>query len=166
VIAIGAEAYKVDPQVFVAVIEAAVGGDKKKLAQSAARVMAPAKNDPQASVKIDDQEGLVFTPETVSATPRSPDFGKTDFEQHYPDVDLQIRATDRDSHKRGWAGVIPGLVDHRVRLILADGIPADSLADKFSVRANVTVQYSKPASTGMHRATSIVVERIIPDNEL
>lgn len=161
VIAIGAEAYSVNPDAFAKIIAAAVGPDRKRLAEDAARVIAPAKNDPQASVKVAGEEGLTFVPATVKATPRTPNFGKSEFDEHYPDVDLQIRASDRDSSKRGWAGVIPGLIDHRVKVILADGVPADTIANKFSVRADVTVRYGKQANESEHKPEAIVIERLI-----
>lgn len=165
IIAIGAESYSVDPAAFATIIEAAVGADKKKLANGAARVLAPAKHDPQATVQIDGEQGLVFTPDTVKATPTHPEFGRAEFEQHYPDVDLQIRATDRDSHTSGWRAVIPGMVDRRVKLILPDNIRPDQLADNAAVRADVTVLYSKPASTGVQKPVAIEIERLIPDDE-
>lgn len=164
IIAIGAESYNVSPEDFARVLEVAIGADKKRLAGDAAKVLAPAKHDPDAAVQIAGQNGLVFTPTTVQATPTHPEFGTYEFDQHVPDVDLEIRATDRDSSKRGWGGVIPGLVDRRVRLILADGISIADLADKFVVRADVTVHYSKPEKSGIHKPVAITVERLVTDD--
>lgn len=57
------------------------------------------------------------------------------------DVDLQIRAMDLDSGAKGWAAVIPGKVDRRVRLKLGEGIKPEAVAKKLSMRADVAIYY-------------------------
>ena len=55
---------------------------------------------------------------------------------------VQIRATDLDHHKTGWAGILPGVIDERISFKLAENVkPAD--LNHFQVRADVTVFFKR-----------------------
>ncbi|MNH42854.1 hypothetical protein D3C79_1046410 [compost metagenome] len=76
---------------------------------------------------------------------------------------MEIRATDLDSLSRGWAAIIRGLVDRRVKLVLDEGVDPQSLAGKFKVRADVIVKFRMSAKTKKMEPVSITVQRIIED---
>ncbi|MCG9093983.1 hypothetical protein [Laribacter hongkongensis] len=83
---------------------------------------------------------------------RAPSSLEIDVQPHealYPDVDLHIRATNLDSHSTGWAALIPGLIEKRVKMVLDDGVDPREVAGKFTVRANVIV-HSKPQGKGQN----------------
>lgn len=140
IINIGAGQVDVTPETFRAIVEAAVT-DKKGLAQSTVRMFQAARSDRQASIVIDGNNEMTFSPDVIAATPTKVEIDKQEKVEHLRDVDLQIRATDLDSISRGWAAVIPGRVDRRVRLKLDPAIRPTEIADKFSVRADVSVFY-------------------------
>ncbi|WP_049780147.1 hypothetical protein [Aromatoleum aromaticum] len=79
------------------------------------------------------------------------------------DVDLQIRATNLDHPTRGWAALIPGRVDRRVRMELDDGVSPRDVAGRFQVRADVTVHYKRPPSGKKYVPAIIQVHRVIHD---
>lgn len=78
--------------------------------------------------------------------------------KNFKDIDVQIRATDRDKDS-GWAAIIEGVVERRVRLILPADINKDSLANNKTVRADVSVQF-KISKTGELEAQNITLERL------
>lgn len=164
VIIIGAEAYNTHPDQLVQIVNAAVGSDRKRLAQDSANFIAPAKNDPNGAIEIDGNQQLTIPAETVRAMPRQVVQEEYESNIEYKDVDLEIRASDRDSGARGWAGVVRDLFSRRIKLVLSDDVAAHDLANRFHVRADIVVT-SKPDASGQLRPSQIYVERIIPDNE-
>lgn len=141
IINIGAGEVGMTPEAFKAVVETAIK-DKKALAENTVAFFKPARADRNASITFDDNDAVRFSPEVIAATPKVVKMEKTDHSKDYSDVDLQVRATDLDHNKTGWAGVIPDLIDRRIPLKLAENVkPAD--LNHFQVRADVTVFYKR-----------------------
>ena len=163
VIIVGAEAYGKSPDQVVEIVRAAVGGDRKRLAQESANFVAPAKNDPKGTIEFDGNAKLTVPAETVQAMPRQVVQEQNELNVEYKDVDLEIRASDRDSGATGWAAVVRDLFDRRVKLVLADNIAAQELANRFHVRADIVVK-QKPNQAGQFKPVQIYLERIIPDD--
>lgn len=153
IINIGAGEVSMTPEEFKTIVEAAVG-NKKDLAKNAVRLFNPARADGQAGIVIDGNNDLSFSPEVIASTPRTVEVDKQKSAEFLRDVDLQIRAMDRDSGTRGWACLIPGKIDRRIRLKLDEGIRPADIAGKFSVRADVYVYYRLDKST----------KKMIPDH--
>lgn len=162
-IAIGAEAYQVSPEQFVAVIEAVGSIDKKKLAQSAAKVVAPAKREEGAEIVMAGNDRLLIPNATVSQVPDTVEFDAFEIDQPHRDVDLEIRATDLDSTSRGWAGVIDGIANRRVKLLFADGVNPEALAGKLKVRADVIVKSRMSPKSKQMEPVSITITELIDD---
>jgi hypothetical protein len=141
IIIIGAESYGQKPEDFLKIIEGVAGHDKKKLAQQSVKINAPAKSEEGATVVIDGNADLTFSKEMVKAVPDTVDFEPFEVTDPHSDVDLEIRATDLDSLQRGWAAIIPGLVERRVKLVLGEKIQPEALAGRFKVRADVEILY-------------------------
>ena len=72
---------------------------------------------------------------------------------------MQIRATDLDSVRRGWAAVIPIFGDRRVKVHLEMNVPPEKLAGKKAVRADLTVVF-KTDKTGERVPVLAHVRRI------
>jgi len=141
IINIGAGEVGMTPEAFKAIVETAVK-DKKALAENTVNFFRPARADRDASITFDDNDSVRFSPEVISATPLAVKVEKPDHFKDYSDVDLQIRATDLDHHKSGWAGVIPGMIDRRIPLKLAPNLKLTDL-NRSEVRADVTVFYKR-----------------------
>lgn len=160
IINIGAGALQMSPEAFKAIVEAAVS-NKKELAKSAVKLFEPARSDPQASLVIDGDENISFPPEVIAATPRQVQIDRDEKVEHLRDVDLQIRATDLDSTDRGWAALIPGKIDRRVRLMLDPNVRPAEVADKFQLRADVSVYYKLDGRSNRLAPDHIVLHQVI-----
>nr|WP_288358474.1 hypothetical protein [uncultured Pseudomonas sp.] len=160
IINIGAGEVDMTPEQFTAVVQAAVR-DKKALAKESVKFMAPARTDPESEVKFDGNELAVIPKETIQAAPSSIDVPKDQWQEDFPDVDLQIRATNLDSATSGWAGLINGIVDRRIPIELADGVDPREVASKFKIRADVTVIYEPKGKAKKMTPIRIVVTGIV-----
>lgn len=160
-VVIGAESYAISPEKFAEVIEKVGATDKKKLAQAAVKIIAPAKKEEGATVVMSQDENLAIPVETVKAIPDTVEFEPFEIDEPHPDADVEIRATDLDSSSKGWAAIIRGLVDRRVKLVLEDGVDPQSLAGKFKVRADVIVKFRMSAKTKKMEPVSITVQKMI-----
>lgn len=157
IINVGAGEVDMTPEAFKAVVEAAVK-DKKGLANSAVKIMKPARSDKDARLVLDDSDTLNFSSQVIAATPPAVEINRQEKVEHLSDVDLQIRATNLDSKKQGWAGLIPNKVDRRLKLILDANVMPAQLAGKFKVRADVSIYYRLVKSGS--------ASRMIPDHIL
>ncbi|WP_439861620.1 hypothetical protein [Pseudomonas sp. MBLB4136] len=163
IIIIGAESYGKNPQDFLQIIEGVAGHDKKKLAQQSAKIIAPAKSEEGATVVLDDNESLKVDTDVVKAIPDTVDFDPFEITDPHSDVDLEIRATDLDSLQRGWAAIIPGLVERRVKLKLGENIQPEDLAGKFKVRADVEILYRMSNRTKKMEPVQITAIELISE---
>lgn len=141
IINLGAGQVDLTPEAFKAIVEAAVT-DRKELAKSAVKILKPARLDSQASITFDESDGLRFSPEVVRATPKTVDIEVQKKVEDLLDVDLEIRATNLDSPKNGWAALLPGKIDRRIKLELAEGVSPLDVAGKLKVRADISIYYA------------------------
>lgn len=112
---------------------------------------------------MDQNERLSIPASTVKEVPDNVDFEPYEVDQRHPDVDVEIRATDLDSSSKGWAAIIRGLIDRRVKLLLDEDITPEALAGRFKVRADVSVKYKMSAKTKKLEPVSITIEKLIED---
>src|SRR3546814_9943611 len=104
--------------------------DRRRVARNAVDSVAPARREPGASIEMTVG---VISDAAVRETP-SPEL----MEQVQPAevivklraAEVQIRALDLDSGRRGWAAVIPDLSSRRVSLRVVPGIDLEQLAQE------------------------------------
>lgn len=143
IINIGAGMMEMSAEEFKSLIEGAVN-DKAKLARDALRVVKPAKLDSNASITFNANDELQITPDAVCAIPRyvgEPE--EEEFIEDFAEIDMELRATDLDSTKRGWAVVVPELSERRVRLQLDPTVNPEELYEKRKFRANATIIFGQ-----------------------
>lgn len=143
IINIGAGMMEMSAEEFKLLIEAAIK-DKAKLAKDAVRVVRPAKLDSEAAITFNNEEKLQITPEAVRAMPRyvaEPE--EEEFIEDLPKIEMELRATDLDSTKRGWAVVIPELSERRVRLQLDPTVNPEELYERRKFRGNATIIFGR-----------------------
>ena len=139
IIQIGAGLVDFSAQDFKALIDNAIK-DKKSLAQNAAKVVVPAKRDPDATITFNKNNDLVISNEAIRAMPRFAQVPENEpYIEDFKNIELQIRAIDLDSNKRGWAVVIPEIHVKRIRLQLDPGIKPEVLIGIRKIMAEVTV---------------------------
>ncbi|MES9879514.1 MAG: hypothetical protein ABW185_01375 [Sedimenticola sp.] len=139
IINIGAGMLELEAEEFKALIGGAIK-DKDKLAKNAIRVIKPAKLDPNASITFNDNKLLRIESKTVEAMPRyvsEPE--QEEFIEDFEVIDLEVRATDLDSTKRGWAVVIPDFGKKRVRLQLDPTVSPEEVLEHRKFKGKVTI---------------------------
>lgn len=163
IINIGAGQTEITPERIQAIIDSSVT-DKKTLARSAVKILSPARNDENASLIIGSGNTQYTIPaETIKKVPTDVEFPVDTYTRDHSDVDIEIRATDLDNPEN-WAAVIPGLVDRRVKLVLAPGVNPDDLKRLYSARADVTITYKHTSSkSNPYKPTEIFLKAIIID---
>jgi hypothetical protein len=110
-------------------------------AQNAVNITRPAKRDPEASISIDGQ--AVISNQALSEIPSAlPDQQVKEKSVELEGAIIVIRATDRDSGRKGWGATIPEFSNHRMRVSVAPGNNLDLLAHKDIVVGNVTIFYT------------------------
>lgn len=101
----------------------------KALAVDAVDAVAPLRSDTAASLLVPNVTGARLSPEAVGEIPESlePDEPELSLER-FDNVDVYIRALDRDKTTTGWAAIIPEVSDQRVRLKISAEADMDLLS--------------------------------------
>ncbi|TQI79324.1 hypothetical protein FHU10_0602 [Serratia fonticola] len=164
IINIGAGETNISPERIQSLIDSTLV-DKKVIAKSAVKVLAPARNDDNATLQVgSDNTSITIPSDLIKRTPTEVVFEPDIYTREHYDVDLEIRALDLDNPSKGWAAVIPGLVDRRVKLVLAPGIKPDDLSHKFAYRADVTITYKLTSTKGnAYKPTEIFLSKLITE---
>lgn len=139
IINIGASEANMTPEQLASIIEAAVS-DKKELAKSAVKLLKPARSDPDTSLRLDDSDVLVVTPAAIREAPKKVEIPKQQKLEELHGVEVQIRATDLDSKKTGWAGMIDGKTK-RVKIELDPVVNEADIYGRKVIVADVTLVY-------------------------
>jgi len=114
--------------------------DKKRLARDAVEFVRPAKGDPSATIENDALPALAIPPEVIAETPlhyEPPE--QREQTVIYTNVPVLIYASDRDKRETVWAGMVPGVIDRRIRFILDDSVDPAQLHGRTRVHANIVV---------------------------
>lgn len=139
IIQIGANLVELQAEDFKAIIEGAIS-NKEKLAKDAASFVKPAKLDPTANITFNGNSDLQISSESIRAMPSNlNELEEEEFIQDFTNIDLEIRAFDLDSSKRGWAVIIPILHQKRIPLKLDPTVSPEDLLDQRIITADVTV---------------------------
>lgn len=77
----------------------------------------------------------------------------------YSDVDIQIRALDLDNPSKGWAAVVPDIIERRVKLVLDPNVSAELLSGRLSFRGDITV--ISTLKNNEYKPTEILLREII-----
>lgn len=162
IIAIGAGQAGIEPEALRAIIEAAVP-DKKELADSAVKFFRPARPDRNSGIRMDGVGELTFPPAVIAATPSKLDIPKQEKVEQLHDVDLHVRATNLDSRNTGWAALIPGKVDTRIKLKLDPSVEIEHVAGRYTLRADVALVYRFDDESRQMRPDYILLRNVIDD---
>lgn len=101
----------------------------------------PAKKDIEASIQLDRSQFL--SSQAIAEVPSAlPEEELQEKSIEFANTEIYIRATDRDSGKKGWAATIPEFRESRIRLHVAPGIDLNFLAHSDVIVGNVIVFYS------------------------
>lgn len=89
-----------------------------------------------------DAGGVKLSKESINEFPR--EFKKPPASEEdipYENIELMVRATDRDNLKTGWAVVIPKVSSDRIRMVISPKVNLDKIVRYETVRGDVIVTY-------------------------
>ena len=139
--------------------------NKKELANATIMTLAPAKDQPGSSLKIEadtpSDASFEFTSDAIALTPEKLDDSLAETTTDLSKVVVSIRATDLDNKEKGWAGKIEGLTG-RVRIELAPEVDVNELAFKKNFLADVTLTSKTSRNRSEPKVSGIYVHKIHP----
>lgn len=140
---IGSELTGIAPDVLRGNIEEAVK-ESPEAVKGAVGFVRPAKRDPEAEITVDSEP--YFGPKVLAEVPTTvPDPEPQEKVVELQQTEVHIRATDRDSGRKGWGATIPDFSEKRLRLSIAPGIDLNYLAHHDVVIGAVAVFYTVDA---------------------
>lgn len=114
--------------------------DKKRLAKDAVLALSPAREDSSAGIEVDGFESLNISPEYIAEAPTEVLIPEPlEKIEMYQNVEIVIYASDRDKHNSGWAGMVPGIIDKRVKFEIGDHVKPTKLHGRTRVKADIDV---------------------------
>jgi hypothetical protein len=112
----------------------------KRLARESVDFVRPAMSDPDAEIENIDVPNATIPANVIAEAPETYEPPEQDErETQYSNAPIVIHASDRDKRAQVWAGIVPGIVDHRIRFILEDNVDPARLHGQTRVNADITV---------------------------
>lgn len=160
IINIGAGEVKLTPEAFSAIVESAIK-DRQQTTSHAVRFLAPTRNDNQSTVQIsgEDMPSLEITRGAISETPSKPTLPKNQWLEDISQIQVELRATDLDSKKSGWAGKIDGKTD-RVKIELDPAVSESEIFGKQKITADVTIIHTMAKQGIESKPSRICIRKI------
>lgn len=159
----GAGALSITPEAFEAAMRAAVT-DKKAVAESALKLMAPARAQPGSSVSISEvgRPGVDFTfpAEAVAEVPARIELEANERMEEYKNTRLTIRATNLDSKKSGWAGKL-ALREERLTIELDPAVSEADIFGRQEVMVDAALVFKEKGRSRELKPARIYVRRVI-----
>jgi len=121
-------------------------GDKtawKKLTNATARFFRVSKRQDSAALDVNDRAIEQDVVRDIPADYLFDDAKSDEASRTYYDVNLELHAQDKDHKGQGWAAIIPGITENRVKLKLMPDIEAGDLWGLDHVRGDVTVLFDR-----------------------
>lgn len=147
---------------IVKIVQNTTNSFKQKTANNVSDIYAPARKY-KGNLDLGDGDIRIEPVNTkiLQNMPASVDINYESMDEKFQDIDLQIRATDRDKIT-GWYAVIENIVPKRVRLVLPKDINLNKLANNSKIRANVRIEYTLKKN-GARKPKQIILESIVTD---
>jgi hypothetical protein len=143
IINIGAGEINFEADDLKAIIRGAIEANPS-ISENAIKVIKPARRDSNAKIIINQSDDLVITPESIKAIPlEKPEIETVEIIEDFESLYLEIRATDLDSTKRGWAAVATKLSKKRVRLQFDPTINPEELLERRTITGSATVVFDQ-----------------------
>lgn len=159
----GAGSLNITPEAFEAAMRGAVG-DKKAVAESALKLMAPARSQPGSSVSISPVDapslGFEFPAKAVAEVPARIELESNERIEEYQNTRLAIRATNLDSKKNGWAGKL-ALREERLPIELDPSVSEADIFGRQEIMVDAALVYKEKGRSRELKPARIYVRRVI-----
>ena len=160
IITAGAGELNITPEMFQAIVRNAIT-DQKELAKSTVQVLKPNRGDSESSITFDDDSSLSMPAAAIREVPTVVEFEPDTRVEDVPAVELNIRASNRDSLKTGWTARLPLRFDQKLKLKLADGIDPEALASQPVVRGDIQIHYRRDTANNRYVPDHVVLLRTL-----
>lgn len=139
VVIIGSKITETDPSFLQTIIDTVIANNPA-IAKDAVRAIKPAKREDGASMGADKDSEIMISAPAIRAMPSYlPEEDTNEYVEDFKNLEVQIRAIDLDSTKRGWAAILPTLSEKRTKLHLDPAVKPVDMVGKTKVNADVTV---------------------------
>jgi hypothetical protein len=166
IINVGAGEVGLTPEAFTAIVKAAIG-DKKSVAESALKFVAPARASAGSSVTIDDQNAvaggaskLEINAAAIAETPPRIELDANERIEEYKATKLVIRATNLDSKKSGWAGKL-GTREERLPIELDPLVNEADIFGRTSVTVDAALVFKEKGRSKELTPARIFIRRVL-----
>lgn len=135
--------------------------DKKGMAKESVDFISPAKLDNSASIEMSGITALTIDKDYVSEVPSeySPPVPQ-ERNDMYTNVDVTFYASDRDHLDKSWAGIVPRVIDKRVRFVLDEKLDPKSIHGRLNVKADITVYSRYNKKTKSYSPYEVLIRKV------
>lgn len=161
----GAGTLNMSPEVYQEKLLAALS-DKKSVAASAIKAVAPNRNDPQSTIRFGALEdaatnGLEIPASAIAEAPTKLILEPNERIEKYTNAVLHLRAMDLDNKTKGWAGKLANR-EERLLIQLDPNVSASEIFGRESVRVDADLVYMESGRSRELKPKRIYVRRVIP----
>lgn len=159
IINIGAGEVGMTPEGLKSVLDSAIK-DKDAVARSSLNLIAPAKSDPEASLKFggpNEYTQLEISAESIQAAPSVLQEIIEKREAHIDNAIISVRAIDLDNRAKGWFGLINGET-RRLPIALDPTVNAEEIHG--TIYADIVLMYERKSATAPFAPVKIAIKRL------
>lgn len=159
IINIGAGEVGMTPEGLKAILDSAIK-DKDAVARASLNMVAPAKSDPDASVRFGgphEATDLHISSASIQETPGTLKEIHEAREAHVDNAIISVRAIDLDNRTKGWFGLINGVKD-RLPIALDPSIDAEQIHG--TIYADIIVMYERKSTSEPFKPVKIAIKRM------
>ncbi len=161
----GAGVLNISPEVFQEKLLAALS-DKKAIAASAIKTVAPSRSDPQSTIRFGSPEdaatqGLEIPAKAIAEAPLRLVLEPNERIEKYTNTVLHLRAMNLDSKTSGWAGKLASR-DERLPIELDPAVSGSELFGRDSVHVDADLVFMEDGRSKELKPKRIYVRRVIP----
>lgn len=126
------------PEEIRAILESKYSKNKlREIGRAAIKAITPSKREGGLPAKFNN---ILLPAEVVSEIPSNDDLDEVEPDEtfeHRDDVEIELHAQDKDRNKSGWAGVLKGISEKRLKMQLYPEIKPEDIFNKDVIRGDV-----------------------------
>lgn len=136
--------------------------DNKQVARDTIDALKPASVTSGSMMEVQGiPVSLTMSSEAIESLPADMSFiPPNEQDKTYDSMDIYISASDEDSGKKGWGGLVPDLFNNRVRFVLDENVDPKALHGKRKVNASITVHEVYNANANKYETKFVTINEV------
>ncbi|KAA0915782.1 hypothetical protein [Psychrobacter sp. ANT_WB68] len=136
--------------------------DNKQVVKDTIDALKPASVTPGSMMEVQGiPVSLTMSSEAIESLPADMSFiPPNEQDKTYDSIDIYISASDEDSGKKGWGGLVPDLFNNRVRFVLDENVDPKNLHGKRKVNASITVHEVYNANVNKYETKFVTINEV------